>query len=220
MVLFVLNLWGRTVGIEFVDRAGKSKIKLSLCCTFFCFLSCEMSMSWEVGHILTNILEGIIKPFGYLMKFWTVLLVVYRPDGLETFLVDDISKYQVFFCCDLYMFVSLALICSCCICCICSCCFYHSVEGQQMMMMIRVLATPGRAAREGLGGPVLLLAKKIKNNKYFVCIFLHFFFKKWFFHHEKSKNDFFLGGDTPSLFPNPLCSLKVATLVSTIPHVR
>ena len=37
---------------------------------------------------------------------------------------------------------------------------------------------------------------------------------------DKKVLNIFLGGDTPSLFPNPLCSLKVATLVSTIPHVR
>ena len=75
----------------------------------------------------------------------------------------------------------------------------------------------GRGRPGGTGVPGTFAGKKRRQKE---GVFLHLKKKKNdCFHHEKSKIIFSPGGDTPSLFPNPLCSLKVATLVSTIPHV-
>ena len=62
----------------------------------------------------------------------------------------------------------------------------------------------------------LPLAKKRKK----VGNFFTFFREKMIFSSWKEQNKGFLGGDTPSLFPNPSRSLKVATLASPFPHIR
>ena len=56
---------------------------------------------------------------------------------------------------------------------------------------------------------------------YFVVAFFYsFFLRNNFVIMKRAILFLFFRGDTLAYSPNPLCSLKVATLVSTIPHIR
>ena len=69
----------------------------------------------------------------------------------------------------------------------------------------------GRGRPGGTGAPGTFAGKF-----FFFYILLIFFLRNDFFIMKRAKVFFFKGGDTPSLFPNPLCLFKVATAYTRV----